>query len=116
MAIAHYGAAKLVFLVSASVATAIVAMDPTMKGWIVGGCVIAIPNIIKGVFDYVMQSRTLAGLAAVHHATNEIKGDMIEVKKSVDGVKDDLVRAVKKEAFAAGEKKERDDPHTSGGS
>jgi hypothetical protein len=48
----HLGALKLVLLVSLSMATAVAVMDPTTKGYIIAGCIAAIPPTITGMFNH----------------------------------------------------------------
>jgi hypothetical protein len=78
MIAAHYGAAKLVFLVSVSVGAAIAVMDPNVKGYLIAGCVAAIPPTITGLFNHWKIST---------------------VERKVDGMNSEL-RAEKKQAVA----------------
>jgi hypothetical protein len=78
MFIASYGAMKLVFIASVLAGAAFAVIDPTTKGYIIAGCIAAIPPTVTGFFNHWKIST---------------------VERKVDGMNSEL-RAEKKQAVA----------------
>ena len=53
MSIVHYISAKIIALISVPIATAFAILDPTTKGYVIAGCIAAIPPTITGMFNHV---------------------------------------------------------------
>jgi|ERR1019366_2006339 hypothetical protein len=52
MSVVHYGAVKIILIASITAGAAFAVMDPTTKGYVIAGCIAAIPPTITGIFNH----------------------------------------------------------------
>ena len=84
MSIVHYYSVKLVAIIFVPIGTVIAVMNPTVEGYIVAGCIAAIPPTITGIFNHwkiVNVEHKVDGMNAALVAKNKDTADKLSTSQ-----------------------------------